>query len=86
MKCVRLACMLRQQLRIGPECRRERKDQPVKTPGSRLERKDRPVRTPESRLERKDRPVRSPERSPRPEVCPEDRQQGRQGCNVSQGR
>ena len=77
MKCVRLACMLRQQFRIGPECRRERKDRPsrtpksclgqkdrpVKTPESRLERKAWPVGTPESRLERKDWPVRSPVRS-----------------------
>ena len=56
MKCVRLACMLRQQLRIGPESRPERKDRPSRTPKSRRERKDRPAGTPESRLGQKDRP------------------------------
>ena len=80
MKCVRLARMLRQQRRIGPECRRERKDRPVRTPESRLGQKDRSVKTPGSRLERKDRPVRPlesrlvqkdrPVRSPRPESRP----------------
>ena len=46
MKYVRLDCMLRQQLRIGPESRPERKDQPVRMLESRHERKDRLVNTP----------------------------------------
>ena len=61
MKCVRLACMLRQQFRIGPESPPERKDRPPRTPKSRRGRKDRPVRTPERRLGQKDRPVETPE-------------------------
>ena len=86
MKCVRLVCMLRQQFRIGPECRRERKDRRSRTPKSCLGQKDRPVKTPESRLERKAWHVGTPEsrleRKDRPARLQKGRRPGRLESSV----